>query len=91
MKKIISLMLAVIMAFGAVVFANADSADAKLQFNDDGNFRIMQIADIQDGPFLLPITSDFLNDVIPYADPDLIVTLCPVDNLPNFLKPSADL
>ena len=73
MKKIISLVLAVIMAFGAVVFANADSADAKLQFNDDGNFRIMQIADIQDGFFLTPAVPEFIKDAVAMTNPDLIV------------------
>jgi predicted MPP superfamily phosphohydrolase len=61
------------MAFGAVVFANADSADAKLQFNDDGNFRIMQIADIQDGFFLTPAVPEFIKDAVAMTNPDLIV------------------
>lgn len=74
MKKFVSIMLAVILAFGVLIPSYAENeGSVKLQFNEDGSFRIMQIADIQDGPFLLPITSDFLNDVIPYADPDLIV------------------
>ena len=73
MKKIISLMIAVIMAFGAVIFANADSADAKLQFNDDGNFRIMQIADIQDGFFITPSVPEFIKDAVAMTNPDLIV------------------
>ncbi len=73
MKKIISLMLAVIMVFGASVFANADSADTKLQFNKDGNFRIMQIADIQDGFFLTPSVPEFIKDAVALTNPDLIV------------------
>ncbi len=73
MKKIISLMLAVIMAFGAVVFANADSADTKLQFDNDGNFRIMQIADIQDGFLLTPAVPEFIKDAVAMTNPDLIV------------------
>lgn len=73
MKKVISVILAVILAFGAVVFANADSAEIKLQFNKDGNFRIMQVADMQDGIILTPAVTDFLKKVIPEAKPDLIV------------------
>lgn len=77
MKRIVSILLAVVLAFGMLMPAYAATAELpgnkKLQFNDDGEFRIMQIADIQDGPFLLDITRDFLDDVIPAADPDLIV------------------
>ena len=74
MKKAISIMLAFILAFAMLLPAGAESADAgKLQFDKDGSFRIMQIADIQDGPLLFDITRDYLDAVVPYADPDLIV------------------
>ena len=77
MKKILSILLTVVLAFGMIMPSFAATAELprneRLQFNDDGNFRIMQIADIQDGPLLLEITKDFLNDVVPAADPDLIV------------------
>lgn len=76
MKKAVSLILALILAFGMLLpasAASAENADTKLQFHSDGSFRIMQIADIQDGPLLFNITRDYLEDVIPYADPDLIV------------------
>lgn len=74
MKKVISLVLAVIMLACVAINAGAASAEyEKLQFNNDGSFRIMQISDIQDGPFLLDITRDYLDAVIPYANPDLIV------------------
>ncbi len=75
MKKFISFMLAFILAFAMLLPASASvqSADNKLQFNSDGEFRIMQIADIQDGPLLFEIVRDFFKDVIPAAKPDLIV------------------
>lgn len=77
MKKIVSILLAVVLAFGMLIPSFAATAELpgnkRLQFDDDGNFRIMQIADIQDGPLLLEITKDFLNDVVPAANPDLIV------------------
>ena len=75
MKKIISVMLVFIMAFAMLLPASASvqSADDKLQFNADGSFRIMQIADIQDGPLLLEIVRDFFKHVIPAEKPDLIV------------------
>lgn len=74
MKKVISLMLVFVLAFSMLLTAGADNAAAdKLQFNKDGSFRIMQVADIQDGPLLFEITKDYLDAVVPYADPDLIV------------------
>ncbi len=74
MKKAISLILSLILAFGMLIPASAASdADTKLQFNEDGEFRIMQIADIQDGTILTPATKKFLKEVVIEAEPDLIV------------------
>ena len=74
MKKLAAVILAVILAFGAVVSASAQAdSPAKLQFNEDGNFRIMQISDIQDGTLLTPATKTFLKEVVIEAQPDLIV------------------
>ncbi len=75
MKKVISLVLAFILAFGMIISVSAAdaNADAKLQFDNDGNFRILQIADIQDGVYLTPATKRFLKESIAYSKPDLIV------------------
>lgn len=74
MKKALSLILAFILAFGMLLPAGAASdAETKLQFNDDGEFRIMQIADIQDGTILTPATKQFIKDVVADAEPDLVV------------------
>lgn len=74
MKKALSLILAFVLAFGMLLPAGAASeADVKLQFNDDGKFRIMQVADIQDGPLLFDITRDYIEEMVNYAKPDLIV------------------
>lgn len=74
MKKAISVILAFTLAFSMLLTAGAGTAtDGKLQFDSNGNFRIMQIADIQDGPFLPGIVTDFFKAVIPEAKPDLIV------------------
>ena len=40
---------------------------------ENGKFKIMQIADIQDGPLLLDITRDYIEEMIVYANPDLVV------------------
>lgn len=82
MKKIISMLLAfaLIFSFSALTVSstaaqanNANEAEAVLKFGEDGKFRIMQITDIQDGPFLEYATMQFLKDVVEAEKPDLIV------------------
>lgn len=73
MKKFVSVILAFVLAFGMILPSFAGNADTKLQFNNDGGFRIMQIADIQDGTVLTPATKKFLKEVVIAAEPDLIV------------------
>ncbi len=75
MKKFVSIVLAMILALSALMPAYAaDGASAtKLQFDKDGNFRIMQISDIQDGTILTPATKQFLKDVVVEAQPNVII------------------
>lgn len=73
MKKFVSIILTFILAFGMLFPAYAENTDTKLQFNDDGSFRIMQIADIQDGVILTPATKKFIKEVVVDAEPDLVV------------------
>ncbi|MEE1137663.1 MAG: metallophosphoesterase family protein [Acutalibacteraceae bacterium] len=75
MKKAISVILALVLAFGMLITAGAadTNAETKLQFGNDGNFRIMQISDIQDGTLLTPATKKFIKEVVIDAQPDLIV------------------
>ncbi|MBQ1552951.1 MAG: metallophosphoesterase [Clostridia bacterium] len=80
MKKIKSV-LSVILAFAmlacvlvpAVSARTSDQADTRLQFNEDGKFRILQIADIQDNPVLDAATRRLLIAGIESQKPDLIV------------------
>lgn len=46
---------------------------AHLRFGADGKFTILQFADIQDGPGLLPPTAKFLKAALEEAQPDLVV------------------
>ena len=64
MKKALSIFMAIVLAFAMLVTAGASNADTKLQFDADGNFRIMQISDIQDGTLLTPATKKFLKEVV---------------------------
>ncbi len=76
MKKFISVFLSVVMLFCmAMPFASAATSaeEAKLQFNEDGSFKIMNISDIQDQATLLGITADFMAAAIEAEQPDLII------------------
>ena len=75
LRKIISVLIAVLMVGSlALPFVSAsDTEPAPLKFNEDGKFRIMQIADIQDGPNLNAQTAKFIRYAVTKAAPDLIV------------------
>ncbi len=73
MKKIIATLLSIIIAFSCfsmISFASSDKAE--LKFNTDGTFKILQVADLQDGSFSKKITERFLVDLIEKENPDLI-------------------
>lgn len=76
-KKIISIVMAVIMAFGVVSATAAaktsEEADTHLQYNADGKFRIMQISDMQDSAVMLSITKKVLREALDTNPVDLIV------------------
>lgn len=44
-----------------------------LRFRDNGVFRVLQMADVQDGPDVLPDTIRMIREAIRAADPDLVV------------------
>lgn len=76
MKKILSVLLAVVMVFSvaSVSFA-AYKDEAVLQFDENGNFKVLVLADIQTG---YPVPDDmitFIYESVDFAQPDLIV-LC---------------
>lgn len=73
MKKIISVILSAAMLFAfCSIGVSAEKSDT-LRFDENGDFRILQVADIQDGPLLMSATSNFLKDVLEETDPDLVV------------------
>lgn len=74
MKKIISVMLCVVMLAAALCFGvSAEKDFGKLQFNDDGNFKIMQVADLQDNMTLNGAVKAFLKETLVQEQPDLVV------------------
>ena len=76
MKRILSAIMAVVLLLTGVVAVSAEENDEKqLQFNKDGKFKIMLLADAQDG---YPIREDFiylLNEALDRAKPDLVIFL----------------
>ena len=74
MKKIISVVLCVVMLMATLCFGVSAKDDySKLQFNNDGNFRIMQVADLQDDMLLNGAVKEFLKEALVQEQPDLIV------------------
>ena len=78
MKKLLSIFLAVLMCVSIVCFTGAtagaaDVAEKTLKFKGDGEFKIIQIADLQDSAFATPATYEYLRVIIEEEDPDLIV------------------
>ena len=76
MKKIISIILAVVLALSSLAAsasAEVIENDVTLQFNSDGKFKILHIADIQDTPSVAPITLDYIARTCDAEQPDLIV------------------
>ncbi len=75
MKKIISVMLCIVMLAASLCFSvSAEEKEfGKLQFNEDGNFKIMQVADLQDDMLLNGAVKEFLKEALIQEQPDLVV------------------
>lgn len=74
MKKVISVVLAVCMLFSLVTMSFAGyKDDAKLQFNKNGKFKILCLADVQDDYPLEPAVLQFIREALDFANPDLVV------------------
>ena len=74
MKKVISVVLAITMLFSLVTMSFAGyKDDAKLQFNKNGKFKILCLADVQDDYPLEPAVLQFIREALDFANPDLVV------------------
>ena len=77
MRKTLSLFIACIMIFTSFSFAisakTSAEVDTHLQFNENGEFKILQIADIQDNFPMNTITTKLIKAAIETEKPDLIV------------------
>ena len=76
-KKVLSVVLACMMLIGAISCAayakTSAEADTHLQFNENGEFKILQIADMQDGFPMKLATKNLIKKAIETQNPDLIV------------------
>ncbi len=76
MKKFLSIMMSVLLLVCVMVpmaSAATPAEEAKLQFHEDGTFKIMNFSDIQDGASLMSLTADLIKAAIEAEDPDLII------------------
>lgn len=90
MKKTIAVFLTVVMlcfASISMVSALTPAEEAKLQFNEDGSFKIMNLADIQDDAIMLSVTADYIDAAVAAEQPDLIILTG--DNIAGHLTASA--
>lgn len=74
MKKVLSVLMAVIMLFSGVVFASAKS-NTQLQFNENGKFKILVLADIQSGYPVGEALKAYIAEALDETEPDLVIFL----------------
>ena len=75
MKKILAVLLAIVMMLSLASASFAADSDYTLQFDENGKFKILVFADVQDG---YPLEEDFLNymnQALDKAEPDLVIFL----------------
>jgi 3',5'-cyclic AMP phosphodiesterase CpdA len=76
-RKILSLIIAVTLLFGSISLISfaktSEEVDTHLQFNENGEFKILQFADIQEKAPLKNITEKLIKEAIKAEQPDLIV------------------
>ncbi len=76
-SKVFAVVLSVMMLVGSLFCvsfaATSEEVDTHLQFNEDGEFKILQIADMQDAWPMKTITKNLIRAAIEAEQPDLIV------------------
>lgn len=72
-KKILSVVLALVIVFGACFSIGASAVGHTLRFDENGEFKIMHICDCQDDYPATPEMLIFLDAVIKEQQPDLVI------------------
>lgn len=74
MKKLLSVFLALIMVFSLTTLSFAGfKEEAQLQFDENGKFKILVLADVQTGYPVPEDMKNFIRESIRFSDPDLVV------------------
>lgn len=75
MKKVLSVLVAaaMLLATFSIGISAKNTRTTKLQFNDDGKFKILLMTDFQDDMILDSVIKDFIRASIEQEQPDLIV------------------
>ncbi len=74
MKKLLAVLMAFVLAASLCVPAfGAGKADARLRFDKNGNFKILVLADVQDGYPMSEAVLAFIAESLDFAEPDLVV------------------
>ena len=76
MKKMLSVILALTMVFSLTAVAGANGTanpQGTLSFRADGKFKILFLADVQDGYPMKDAAVQFINEVLDAAEPDLVI------------------
>ncbi len=73
MKKILSVILAIVLAFSCLITATATYDSTTLKFGEDGKFKIMMFNDTQDTCDMNRRTANFLRMALEQEQPDLAV------------------
>lgn len=75
MKKFLSVILTIAMLFSvlSVGISAKSTRTSRLQFNDNGKFKVLLMTDFQDDMILDSVTKDFIKVTIEQEQPDLIV------------------
>ncbi len=73
MKKVLSVVLALLMILSCTMFASAEQDSSVLRFDEKGEFKILHLTDCQDKYPAYGEMMDFINHVLDKYDPDLVV------------------
>ena len=73
MKKIICVLLIVCLLLSSTVMCLAAPDNGELRFDENGNFKILVLADVQDDYPLEPAVIQFIKEALDNAKPDLVV------------------
>lgn len=97
MRKLMSVLLAVVMMFSlfVTVFA-AEGENNVLKFNENGKFTIVHLTDVQDTYPMNATTKEFINEVLAEQNPDLVIlggdnTVGPAETKADAIKELCDI